>query len=163
MQATTCFCGSHVQGSNIDHSMSCNRLSGSRSRRHDFWKEALSRVTVRASCSNRVEPGYNEVGVAAPGLAGARADIEARLPPPHGPALLDVSITHPRATTYVIGAAARRGSAAEKRDHVKLREHKKSNSPVVTNTGPILHPDICRDIQLYVASHWRPISTSSVR
>ena len=52
-----------------------------------------------------------------------RADTEARLPPPHGRAFLDVYVTHPRATTYVAGAAARQGSAAEKRDHIKHPEH----------------------------------------
>ena len=56
-------------------------------------KDALSRVTARAGYSNGVEAGY-EVGAAAPSRAGSRADIEARLPPPHGPALLDVSLTH---------------------------------------------------------------------
>jgi hypothetical protein len=33
----TGFCGRHIQGSDIDHAMSCNRLSGSRSHRHDLW------------------------------------------------------------------------------------------------------------------------------
>ena len=121
--ATTCYCGQHVQGSDIDHAMTCPKLSGSRSRRHDDWKDALSRVTARAGYSNRVEPGYNEVGTAAPGRAGSRADIEARLPPPHGPALLDVSLTHPRAATYVTDAATIQGSAAAKRDALKYRGH----------------------------------------
>ena len=89
----------------------CTKLSGSRSRRHDDWKDALSRVTARAGYSNRVEPVYNEVGTA-PGRAGSRAEIEARLPPPHGPALLEVSLTHPRAATYVTDAATIQGSAA---------------------------------------------------
>ena len=70
--ATTCYCGEHVQGSDIDHAMTFPKLSGSRSCRHDDWKDALSRVTARAGYSNRVEPGYNEVGTAAPGRAGSR-------------------------------------------------------------------------------------------
>ena len=41
----------------------------------------------------------------ASGRAGSRADIEARLPPPHVP-LLDVSLSHPRVATYVTDAAA---------------------------------------------------------
>ena len=123
--------------------MSCNRLSGRRSRHHDDWKEVLSKITARAGCSNRVEPGYNEVGVAARGQAGARADIEARLPPPHGPALLDVSITHLRGTSYVAGAAARQGSAAEKQDHVKRLEHNGHQH------GLLLHPGICKDMRLF--------------
>ena len=103
--ATSCYCGQHVQGSDIGHAMTCQKLSGSRSRRHDDWKDALSRVTARAGYSNRIEPGI-EVGTAAPGRAGYRADIEARFPPPLGPTLLDASVTHPRAATYVTDAAA---------------------------------------------------------
>ena len=102
--------------------MTCQKLSDSRSRRHDDWKDALSCVTARAGYSNRAESGY-EVGTAAPGRAGSRADIEARLPPPHGPALLDVSLTHPRAATYVTDAAPTQGSAAAKRDALKYRGH----------------------------------------
>ena len=52
------------------------------------------------------------MGTAAPGRAGSRADIEAKLPPSQGPNLLDVSLTHPRAATYVTDAAAIQGSAA---------------------------------------------------
>ena len=72
----------------------------------------LGRVTARARYSNCIEPGYNEVGTAAPGTAGSRAYIEDRwLPPPHGPTLLDVSLTHPRAATHVTDAAAMQGSS----------------------------------------------------
>ena len=46
-----------------------------------------------------------------------------------GAVVLDVSITHPRATTYVAGAAARQGSAAEKQDHVKGCEHNGHHQP----------------------------------
>ena len=58
-----------------------------------------------------------------PGRAGSRADVEARLPPPHGPTLLDVSLTHPRAATYVTDAAAMQWSAAAKRDALKYWGH----------------------------------------
>ena len=118
--ATTCVCGGHVRGSDKDHTISCNRLNGSC--RHDYWKDALSAVAtallaqIQGGGSSRPRPSISA-------RAGARTDIEARLPQPHGPALLDVSITHPRATTYVAGAAARQGSDAEKRDPVKRREH----------------------------------------
>ena len=90
-------------------------------------KDALSRVTARAGYSNRVEPGYNDVGTAAPGRAGSRAGIESRLPPPHGPTLLDVSLTHPRAAAYVTDAAGMQGSAAAKRDALKYRGHDSSH------------------------------------
>jgi hypothetical protein len=121
--ATTCFCGRHIQGSDIDHAMSCNRLSGSRSRRHDHWKEALTRISARAGCNARTEPSYTSVGVAAVGRQGARADIEVTLPPPHGPTLLDISMIHPRCATYVAAASQTRGAAAALRDRDKYRAH----------------------------------------
>ena len=99
--------------------MTCKKFFDSRSRRHDDCKDAPSRVTTRAECSNRVEPGYHEVGTSAPSRAGSRADIKAKLPLPHGPTLLDVSLTYPRAATYVTDAAAMQRSAAAKRDAVK--------------------------------------------
>ena len=49
------------------------KLSGSRSHRDGDWKGALSRMTARVGCSNRVGPGHNEMGMAAPGRAGSRA------------------------------------------------------------------------------------------
>ena len=93
----------------------------------------LGRVTARARYSNCIEPGYNEVGTAAPGTAGSRAYIEDRwLPPPHGPTLLDVSLTHPRAATYVTDAAAMQWSAAAKRDALKYRGHSGHHHPGYT-------------------------------
>ena len=52
---------------------------------------------------------------------GSRADIEAKLPLPHVPSLLDVSLTHPLASTYGTDAAAMQGSAAAKHDSVQYR------------------------------------------
>jgi hypothetical protein len=121
--ATTCFCGRHIQGSDIDDAMSCNRLSGSRSRRHDHWKDALSRVSTRAGCNARTEPSYTSVGVAAVGRQGARADIEVTLPPPHGPILLDISMIPPHCATYVVAASQTRGAAAALRDRDKCWAH----------------------------------------
>ena len=95
--------------------MTCQKLSDSHRLRKYDWKDALSHATARAGYSNRVEFGYNEVGTAAPGRAGSREDIEARLSPPHGLTFLDVSLTHPRAATYMTDAAAMKGSAAAKR------------------------------------------------
>ena len=62
-------------------------------------------------------------------LQGSRVDIEAKLPPPHGPTLLHVSLTHPQAATYVTDAAAMQGSAAAKRDAVKYRGNNGHHHP----------------------------------
>jgi hypothetical protein len=119
--ALTCYCGMHIQGSDVDHAMCCNKLSGARSRRHDLWKAALSRLTSRAGVSTRMEPHYADFGQAAAGRQGARADIHATMPPPHGPTLIDVSIIHPRSSTVIAHAARNKGSAAAFRDRQKYR------------------------------------------
>ena len=59
----------------------------------------------------------------APGRAGPRADIAARLPPPHDPTLLDMSLAHSRSATFVTDAVAMQGSAAAKRDALKYQGH----------------------------------------
>ena len=76
-----------------------------------YYDEKNRSHSSRLRSAHRVKPSH-EVGTAAPCRAGSRADIEARLPPPHGPALLDVSLTHPRTATYVADAAAMQGPAA---------------------------------------------------
>ena len=49
--------------------------------------------------------------------------MEARLPPPNIPTVLDKFLKQPRAATYVTDAAAMQGSAAAKRDALKYRGH----------------------------------------
>jgi hypothetical protein len=89
----------------------------------DHSKEALSRISARAGCNARTEPAYTSVGAAASGRQGARADIEVTLPPPHGPTLLDISMIHPRCSTYVAAASQTRGAAAALQDRDKYRAH----------------------------------------
>jgi hypothetical protein len=74
--ATTCFCGRHIQGSDIDHAIRCNRLSGSRSRWHNHWQEALSHISARTGCFSRTELSYTSVSVAAADRRGARAYLK---------------------------------------------------------------------------------------
>jgi hypothetical protein len=54
---------------------------------------------------------------------GARVDIEATLPPPHGFTLLDVSIVYARCSTYVAAAFQAHGAAGALRDHCKNQAH----------------------------------------
>ena len=61
-----------------------------------------------------------------------RDSIEARLPLPHDLTLLDVSLTHPPAATYVTDAAAMQGSAAAKRDALKYRGNNGHHDPGYT-------------------------------
>jgi hypothetical protein len=99
--------------------MSCNRLSRGWSCRHDHFKAALSRLVHRAGRSSQLEPAYNAFGLADPAHQRARADVRAFLPPPLGLTLLDVSVTHPRCSSYVHAAAASPGATAASRDQVK--------------------------------------------
>jgi hypothetical protein len=103
--ATTCFCGHDIQGSDMDRAMSCYRLSGSGSRWHVHWKDALSCISTPAGRNLRTVPSYTFLSVGAVGRQGARAEIEMTLPPPHGPTLLDISMIHARCPTYVAAAS----------------------------------------------------------
>jgi hypothetical protein len=94
-----------------DRAIRCNCLSGSRSCRHDHWKEALSRVSAHAGCCARTKRSYTSAGVAAVGRQGARADIEMTLPEPKGPTLLATSIIHPCCRTYIATASQEQGAA----------------------------------------------------
>jgi hypothetical protein len=90
--------------------MNCNRLSGSRSLRHDDWKEALG-ISTRAGCCERTEPSYASVG------------FEVTLHPPHGPSLLDISMIQSRCSTYIVAASQMRGAASPLRDRSKYQAH----------------------------------------
>jgi hypothetical protein len=58
-----------------------------------------------------------------------RADIEVTLPPPHGPALLDISMIHPRCVTYVAAASQTNGAAAALRDRDQYCAHARHLHP----------------------------------
>jgi hypothetical protein len=62
------------KGYGIHHAMSRNRLSRSRSRMHNDWNDALSRISTHVVYNARTEPRYISVGVAAVGCQGAPAD-----------------------------------------------------------------------------------------
>jgi hypothetical protein len=126
-----------MQRSDIDHAMSCNRLSGSGSRQHDHWKEDLSRTSARAGCNACTEPTYASVGAAAVGRQEARADIEVTPPPHHGPTLLEISMIHPRCPTYVAAASQTRGAAAALRDRSKYQAHAGHLHPGHTFDSPL--------------------------
>jgi hypothetical protein len=80
-------------------------------------------VRARAGCNARKEPSFTYVSIAAVGHQGARADIEVTLPPPLGPALLDISMIHPRRMTYIAAASQTRGTVAALRDRSKFQAH----------------------------------------
>ena len=73
--------------------------------------------------------------MAATGCAGSKADIEAKLPPPQGPTHLGVSLTHPRAATYVSDAATVQGLAAAIRD---VLEYRGKMATIIQVTHPFL-------------------------
>jgi hypothetical protein len=58
----------------INHGVSRNRLSRSRSHRHDHWKRALHSISARAGYNERTEPSYKSVHVAVTGRWGSCAD-----------------------------------------------------------------------------------------
>jgi hypothetical protein len=100
LPATTCFYRRHIHSSDV----SCNRLSGSCSRRHDHREEVFSCIFARVGCTVPLEPSYTFVCIAAAGGRLERTDIGVSLPSPHGPTLLDMSMINPRCPPYFAAA-----------------------------------------------------------
>jgi hypothetical protein len=89
--------------------------------RHDMIKTTVRRIANRAGIATSAEPVLRPI-------QGAPAAANANRPESRGDILLalrtalsvvDVSIIHPAAATYVRGAAHTDGSAAAARDHAK--------------------------------------------
>jgi hypothetical protein len=112
-----------IQGSDNDHAMTCNCLIGSHCRWHNHWKElsAASLLTRAAMCA--MSPVTLPLVLQRLAVGGVRPQIEVTLPPPHGPTLLDTSITHPLSPTYAAAVSRTRGSVATLRDGSKYRAH----------------------------------------
>lgn len=106
-----------------DHAMSCNKLAGEATMRHNMltsvWRDALS----RAGCATSVEPRYSSIappGTQSGSAGQRRGDIFAMIPGGRA-VVLDCVVTHPAAASYVMDAAVTPGSAAEKAERRKQR------------------------------------------
>jgi hypothetical protein len=124
-----CFCKTHIQPGNIDHAMTCSTLSGAMTLRHDIIKDTVRRIAQRASVASSVEPALRPLrGAQAAALTNrhdARGDILLVLP--EALTVIDVSIIHPAASTYVRQAAGTDGAAAATRDQAKRARYQLAN------------------------------------
>jgi hypothetical protein len=124
-----CFCKTHIQPGNIDHAMTCSTLSGAMTLRHDFIKDIVRRIFQRASVASSVEPVLRPLrGAQAAALTNRqeeRGDILAVLP--DAVTVIDVSIVHPAASTYMRQAASTEGAAAAARDQAKRARYQLTN------------------------------------
>jgi hypothetical protein len=124
-----CFCKTQVRPGNIDHAMTCTALNGAMTLRHDIIKDTVRRIAQRATVASSAEPVLRPLrGAQAAALSSrqdARGDILLVLP--EALTVIDVSIIHPAASTYMGQAASTDGGAAATRDQEKRARYQLSN------------------------------------
>jgi hypothetical protein len=150
LPATACFYRRHIQSSD----MSCNRLSGSCSRRHESREEAFSCIFARVGCTVPLEPSYTFVNIAAAGGRLARTNIGVNVLSPHGPTLLDISMMNPRCPPYVAAAYRLCCPAAALRDRGKYRVHAGHlhTGQTFMPASAVMHGHVGKPIMLYTST-----------
>lgn len=127
--AVQCWCGRHLEPGDTSHAMTCKSLSGAMTLRHDILKGIWRRIACRAGVATSLEPVLRP-------LQGSQSAAIANRPESRGDILLalqdaltvvDVSVVHPAASTYVNAAARAEGSAAAVRDHAKRAQYENSD------------------------------------
>ena len=119
-----CFCNRHIQPTDTDHAMTCRALSGAMTLRHDILNRIWRRIAHRTPIASSAEP---VVGA----LPGGQAAANANRPESRGDGLfvmpdaltiVDVSVVHPAASTY-LRLAQTDGGAAAHRDQAKRNRY----------------------------------------
>jgi hypothetical protein len=78
--ATTCLCRRHIKGSDIKHTMICNRLSGGHLHKQGHWQEPLVSILACAGCNSRKNPSITSVSISVLDYQGAREGGEHSAP-----------------------------------------------------------------------------------
>ena len=119
-----CVCG--LTTTDFGHFHKCVKIRRTAvNNRHDLIKNQLAMLCRQAGCSVVVEQhGHLEIDDPAHELKvqGKRPDLSVSRS--NGLALLDVSVTHPSAPSYLRQAALKNGSAAVLRERAKTAEYK---------------------------------------
>jgi hypothetical protein len=123
-----CECRQPLRADDPHHAMTCSKLCGVMTLRHNLFVESVRRIAHRAGVASSVEPPLRH-------LPGARAARAAATPQARGDILLalnegltvvDVSFIHPAATTYVRDAQTA-GGAAARRDREKEARYRSAD------------------------------------
>ena len=116
----TCMCGFSPMSFDPTHHLSCNKLSGSRSFRHDSVVQVLMTWARRAGATVTHEPQHLFAD------SNRRADLLVVLGPHRF--LVDVVITHPASPSYLAGNMATDTSSlvvAKSRESVKIASYRR--------------------------------------
>ncbi len=123
----TCGCNRKLRETDAEHALVCKLLSGAFTLRHDILVGLWCRAASRAGVASSKEPVLRQLqqqGQAARRRArgdGLRGD--ALLVLHEGPLVIDVSVVHPAAETYVQDAANTDGAAAAVRGARKVEKY----------------------------------------
>lgn len=122
-----CLCG--YRGSDCHHAMTCDKMSGIRTVRHNHIQNTVQYGCKTAGLDSTLEPkerhlkhlqlGDEEYGKRGDILLSTLDDL----------INVDISITHPASATLRGKASRTPGAAAEARDKAKVRDHAKNGTP----------------------------------
>ena len=113
-----CFCGTFLQPDDLDHAMTCLSIRKTVTLRHNMLTATWRRIASRSGVTSTAEPLIRQLPGAQGAAAAARPDSrgDLLLILPSGLTVVDISVIHPAAASYVRAAARSAGSAAATRD-----------------------------------------------
>jgi hypothetical protein len=122
-------CGCGFQGYDCHHAMTCPKMSGVRTMRHNQIQNSVRYGCSKAGCDTSWEPkegSMQELQCGDEGY-GRRGDI--LVSTLEDLLNVDVSVTHPAMHSVRVKASKTPGAAAEERDKQKRRYHEKNGTP----------------------------------
>jgi hypothetical protein len=126
----TCVCG--YRGSDCHHAMTCDKISGHRTWRHNHVQAAVRCGGTTAGCDTSWEPEEGLMKDKEPGDKGygKRGDILISML--DDLLMVDISCVHPAGETMRGKASKQAAAAAIARDKAKLRDHARDGTPRYT-------------------------------
>lgn len=122
-------CGCGFQGYNCHHAMTCDKMSGVRSMRHNQIQNSVRYGCSKAGCDTSWEPkeGAMQNLQCGDDGYGRRGDI--LVSTLEDLLNVDIAVTHPAMQTVRAKASKTPGAAAEERAKAKRRYHEKNGTP----------------------------------
>ncbi len=121
-----CLCNQHT--SSCHHAMSCPKLAGYRTSRHNFLQQLVRYVFCSAGLASSIEPLERHLKDLQPGDAGYGKRGDILVPLMDDILNVDLSVTHPASQEYRNAACRAPGAAAERRDKMKRDDHAKNGT-----------------------------------
>ena len=135
----TCFCKKPILRGDKDHAMACSKCGDRKLMRHNMITDQVRQCAARAGISTALEPtlrglrGAQTTESSQSEALGSRGDILVALA--DSLTVVDVTVVHPCAASYVDAAARTAGAAAERREREKRRRYQRDEPDGYSFTG----------------------------